>query len=175
MKWKRKLAKMETQPLMGFSAGKITLETEFSTVSECWGLLDKCEEATWIFSKTLVLWFALRRRKWHFWTILDCSVYESFRTGKKKNPAVCAIIVLSNLCFSGWQKCFESKEWVGDSQQMMTGALCPHEAAESQEWAEQSSYPRCCSRSDVLHMSASFQTEASPHLHGSRLWHRQYY
>lgn len=35
------------------------------------------------FSQTLVLWYGLRRRKWHFWTILDCSVYESFRTDKK--------------------------------------------------------------------------------------------
>lgn len=101
---------------------KITPETEFSTVSVCWGLLDEREEATWIFSQTLVLWYGLRRRKWHFWTILDCSVNESFRMGGK-NPAVCAIIVWGNLRFSRWQKCFENKEWVGDSQRTMTGAL----------------------------------------------------
>lgn len=36
-------------------AGKITLETQVYTVSVCWGLLDEREEATCIFSQTLVL------------------------------------------------------------------------------------------------------------------------
>lgn len=76
---------METPRVFGMflCARKITLETQFYTVSftlsVCWGLLDER------FSQTLVLWYGLRRRKWHFWTILDCSVYESFRTDKKSS------------------------------------------------------------------------------------------
>lgn len=47
MKWKKKVRQMETPSFWCVSLlEKITLETEFSTVSVCWGLLDEREEAT---------------------------------------------------------------------------------------------------------------------------------
>lgn len=159
--WKKKKEdKMETPRVfwLFLCAGKITLKTQFYTVSVSWGLLDEGEEATCIFSQTLVLWYGLRRRKWHF-----------FSTDKKKFP-VCDIIVLGNLCFSRWQKRFESKEWVGDTQQVMTEAS----TWGSREPIMGGTVLRCCSRSDVSHITPSFQTEVSPHLHCLRLWHHYY-
>lgn len=97
MKWKKKVRQNGNTEFLVcfFFPQKITLETEFSTVSVCWGLLDEHEEATWIFSQTLVLWYGLRRRKWPFWTILDCSqriLQDGGKNGEKirlSAPSLC--------------------------------------------------------------------------------------